>query len=152
MKEPDVETVTLTKDMIEAVMTAGVGLSPAKYKVLGGEEPMSKGWKDRLVGNLIPASDYELLRNTVGMKRRDFKRLQVETTRDASRTAAAPEEPAWDKVAGINGKLPKQAAMRRRRRNTKSRPDVVCAGFRNTNSYSDFMARQLPLLLTEPSE
>jgi hypothetical protein len=70
------DMVMLTKEMIEAVMTSGVGLSNDKYRLLGGEGRMSSGWKDRLIGKRIPASDYNLLRDTVGMKRAAFRRLR----------------------------------------------------------------------------
>jgi hypothetical protein len=161
------EMVTLTKEMIEAVMTKGIGLLEAKYRLLGGEGRLSCGWKERLVGKRIPASDYNLLRDTVGMKRAAFERLRVAAQKGLDKGVAAKGraggagtthgEQTWQEVAGVTGSLPKRARRARRRaesprsRNLPAQRRVTLneGPLCNSNSFEEFMARQRDLFHDE---
>lgn len=91
---------------------------------------MTAGWKDRLVGRQVPASDYYLLRDTVGMKPAALRRLRdapqraldqrVAAKDPAAGAAATASEQKWQEVAGITGSLPKRARRRRRGREVVS--------------------------------
>ena len=99
-KEPAQDTVTLTIELIEAVMTGGVGLARIKYNLLRGEGGMRRGWKNELVGKQIPAHHYRLLMNTVGISGKQLKRMaevkkafhEVKLARQASKR--------WNPVGG----------------------------------------------------
>jgi hypothetical protein len=63
-------TIVLTKKLIHAVGTGGIGFTNQQLSILGLSTPLAHGWMARLVGTEMAVEDYERLLSLKGHRRK----------------------------------------------------------------------------------